>query len=201
MVIYKIKTLKKEHTCVRATRNPEANSVWVRQVLIEPLRGNRDMNVEAMHTYIQKNFGVEVGRMQLYRGKRNALKSIEGGHTESYRKLPKYAVEVRNTNPGSIVKLELERISPNFNLPTFKRFFICLFANQTGFKNGCRPFIGVDGCHLKGPYGGILLAAVALHGNNGLFPLAIAVVESECKASWAFFLVQPTHNHRRWWPK
>ncbi|KAL0334130.1 UNVERIFIED_CONTAM: hypothetical protein Sangu_1569200 [Sesamum angustifolium] len=38
-----------------------------------------------------------------------------------------------------------------------------------------------------GPYGGVLLAAIGLDGNNGLFPLAFAVVESECKDSWCFF--------------
>ncbi|XP_028102732.1 uncharacterized protein LOC114301971 [Camellia sinensis] len=36
--------------------------------------------------------------------------------------------------------------------------------------------------------GGISLAAVGLDGNNGLHRIAIAVVESECKDSWAFFL-------------
>ena len=46
----------------------------------------------------------------------------------------------------------------------------------------------MDGCHLKGPYGGIVILAVGLDGNNGLFPLAFAVVESENKDSWSFFL-------------
>lgn len=54
---------------------------------------------------------------------------------------------------------------------------------KKGFIDGCRPFIGMDGCHLMGPYGGVLISAVALDGNNGLFPLALAVVEGECKAT------------------
>ncbi|KAG5539399.1 hypothetical protein RHGRI_019818 [Rhododendron griersonianum] len=61
-------------------------------------------------------------------------------------------------------------------------------AMRTGFMEGCRPFIGIDGCHLKGPFGGVLLAAVALDGNNGLFPIAMGVVESEGIDSWAFFI-------------
>ncbi|XP_059633238.1 uncharacterized protein LOC132276012 [Cornus florida] len=44
------------------------------------------------------------------------------------------------------------------------------------------------GCHLKTPYGGVLLSAIALDGNNGLFPLVVAVVENEGKESWKFFL-------------
>ncbi|XP_042496943.1 uncharacterized protein LOC122075840 [Macadamia integrifolia] len=66
--------------------------------------------------------------------------------------------------------------------------FICFEACKVGFVNGCRPFIGLDGCHLKGKYGDILLSAISVDGNNRLLPLAFAVVESECKDSWLFFL-------------
>ena len=70
----------------------------------------------------------------------------------------------------------------------FQRFYFCFDALKKGFVEGCRPFIGMDGCHLKGPYGGVVISAVGLDGNNGLFPLAFAVVESENKESWSFFL-------------
>ncbi|XP_042487052.1 uncharacterized protein LOC122067285 [Macadamia integrifolia] len=70
----------------------------------------------------------------------------------------------------------------------FKRLFVSFKACVDGFLNGCRPFIGVDGCHLKGTYGGVLLAAVTVDGNKGLFPIAYCVVECECKESWNFFL-------------
>ena len=50
---------------------------------------------------------------------------------------------------------------------------------KKGFRNGCRSFIGVDGCHLKGPYGRVLLAVVSLDGNCGLFPIIVAIVELE----------------------
>ena len=41
---------------------------------------------------------------------------------------------------------------------------------------------------MKGPYGGVLISAVALDANSGLFPLAIMVAEGENKDSWNFFL-------------
>ena len=52
----------------------------------------------------------------------------------------------------------------------------------------CRPFIGIDGCHLKGPFGGVVLEAIGLDGNNGLFPIAVDVVKSEGRDSWSFFI-------------
>lgn len=41
---------------------------------------------------------------------------------------------------------------------------------------------------MLGPYEGILLTAVAVDANNGMWPLAWAAVEKECKASWKWFL-------------
>lgn len=38
-------------------------------------------------------------------------------------------------------------------------------------------------------YLGMLLAAITLDGNNGLFPAAIAIVESECEHTWWWFLI------------
>ncbi|KAL0394980.1 UNVERIFIED_CONTAM: hypothetical protein Slati_4464200 [Sesamum latifolium] len=61
-------------------------------------------------------------------------------------------------------------------------------SSEEGFLSGCRPFIGVDGCHLKGPYGGVLLMAVGVDPNNNQFPLAYAVVMSENKDNWEWFL-------------
>ncbi|CAL2262937.1 unnamed protein product [Prunus armeniaca] len=49
------------------------------------------------------------------------------------------------------------------------------------FLEVCRPLIGVDGCHLNGPYTGQILTAVGVDGNNGMFPIAYTVVEAENK--------------------
>ncbi|KAL7219522.1 hypothetical protein ACSBR2_012558 [Camellia fascicularis] len=127
---------------------------------------------------------------------------MEGNHGRQYVLLPTYDAEIKETNPGSFVKINYdnppkpiledqsipdEESTINSN-PVFKRIFISFEVMKTGFVNRCRPFIGVDGCHLKGPYGGVLILAVALNGNNGLFLLATGVVECECKQSCTFFL-------------
>ncbi|XP_065623664.1 uncharacterized protein LOC111995617 [Quercus suber] len=63
--------------------------------------------------------------------------------------------------------------------PNFKRMYIRYNAQKVGFLGGCRPFVGLDGCHLKGRFGGQLLSATAKDGNDNIFPVAIAVVEQE----------------------
>jgi len=37
-----------------------------------------------------------------------------------------------------------------------------------------------------GPYGGVLLSAVAIDGDKSMFSIAFAVVEIECKDLWMF---------------
>lgn len=68
--------------------------------------------------------------------------------------------------------------------------FVSFKASFEGFMHGCRPFISLDRCHLRSKYLGLLLSATALDGNNGIFLIAFAMVESECKATWAWFIVQ-----------
>ncbi|TXG69669.1 hypothetical protein EZV62_004604 [Acer yangbiense] len=73
---------------------------------------------------------------------------------------------------------------------TFQRFFLSFEAQKKGIMEGCMPFIGIDGFHLKGPYGGVLLSAIALDANSGLFPLACCIYERETLESWSWFLEQ-----------
>ncbi|KAJ0043620.1 hypothetical protein Pint_18709 [Pistacia integerrima] len=46
----------------------------------------------------------------------------------------------------------------------------------------------MDGCHLKGPYGGVLLSVVSMDANNDIFPVAITICEIENKESWRYFM-------------
>jgi len=57
-----------------------------------------------------------------------------------------------------------------------------------GFLSGCRPVICLDGCHIKTKFGGQLLTAIGIDPNDCIFPVAMAVVEVECLASWKWFL-------------
>ncbi|KAK9211083.1 hypothetical protein WN943_000457 [Citrus x changshan-huyou] len=60
--------------------------------------------------------------------------------------------------------------------------------NRNAFLNRCRPYIGIDGCHLRGEFGGILMVAVGVDANNGILPLAYAIYEIEDQWSWGWFL-------------
>jgi hypothetical protein len=130
---------------------------------------------------------VEVSLRQLYRAKEKAKEQIEGKNKEQYKRLLDYCAIVRQTSRGSTMLMKVER--PTLDVPpTFQRLYMSLAACKDGFRQACRPVIGVDGCFLKGRYGGQLLAAVGRDSNDNIYPIAMAVVEAQTKDSWSWFL-------------
>ncbi|KAK9986732.1 hypothetical protein SO802_031683 [Lithocarpus litseifolius] len=71
---------------------------------------------------------------------------------------------------------------------TFNSSFWAFGPCIEGFKY-YRPVISIDAMHLYGKYKGKLLLAMATDANNEVYLLAFAVVESESKETWGWFLV------------
>jgi hypothetical protein len=96
---------------------------------------------------------------RLYRARRLAKDMIRGKMDEQYNKLWDYMETLRRTNVGSCVMMKVDRPLPDIPAK-FKRLYLSLAAMKRGFLVGCHPIIGLDGCFLKGPHKGQLLAAI-----------------------------------------
>ena len=79
---------------------------------------------------------------------------------------------IRLNDKGSRVILQTEMEDEN-EQPKFKRMYIRYNAQKVGFSGGCRPIIGLDGCHLKGRFEWQILFAVARDANDNIFPACI----------------------------
>ena len=94
--------------------------------------------------------------------------------------------EILLSNPKNTVQIRTTRLNegdPN----KFKRIYICYHALREGWKTGCRPVLRFDGCFFKTICGGQLLSVVGRDGNNQMYPVAYAVVESENTDSCRWF--------------
>jgi hypothetical protein len=131
---------------------------------------------------------VNISRSQAYRARKKALELIEGSFVEQYGRIWDYCAEVRRTNPNTTMIMKTRPPTNEDEQPVFERIYVCLGALKEGMKNGCRRLICMDACHLKGPHGGQLLVAVGIDANNQSFPFAYAVVESETRDSWQWFI-------------
>ncbi|CAA7040389.1 unnamed protein product [Microthlaspi erraticum] len=88
-----------------------------------------------------------------------------------YAALPSYLRRVKQSNPGSVTDLVCD------DNGQFKYCFLSLYASMLGFQY-LRRVIVVDGTHLTGKYG-VLLVAAGQDANFQVFPLAFGIVDAE----------------------
>ena len=69
----------------------------------------------------------------------------------------------------------------------FKRAFLAPGMCVASFTHSTRV-VGLDACHIKAYYGGVLLVMTILYGNGQVFPRAVAIAESENPETWTWFL-------------
>lgn len=84
--------------------------------------------------------------MRVWRRKKIALNKVRGSCEDSYNLISTLCNAIKNSNLASIVEPKCEEDH------SFIHLFISFVAGKMGFMNGFWPFIGLDGCHLKGKF-------------------------------------------------
>nr|KAJ0211058.1 hypothetical protein LSAT_V11C400164750 [Lactuca sativa] len=162
--VYVKKTVE-VHTCTRSNKggNKRATQGWIANLVTNKLKSDGDVAPYELRNWIMKNYNVDVSYLKVFRGKEQA-------YIDMY---------------GSVVEIEFDKVGGN---KIFKRFFICLATSSRGFVAGCRPYIGLDACHLKEKFNGGLAAGTGIDGNNSIFPISYCMLQSENPQSWTWFL-------------
>lgn len=188
-VTFKIKNIKGAHTCVRNLKSSGATASWIANEFQEEYKYNLEKSVEDLDSALRSKYGIHASSSKLFRARKIAMQTAMGDHETSYANIPRYIAAIKESNGGAFVKLKCDGLDINNQncTPKFERIFISFEAQYQGYIKGCKPFIGVDGCFLKGPYRGEVLTAVTLDANSGIFPLAIMICEGESENSWKYF--------------
>ena len=147
------------------------------KLFVDEVRKAPSMTVHELMTKVTEELNVDFSLKQGYRTLRKVRDTIQGSHDKQYTMLESFCGELRRANPGSTVFVETD--VDEDGVSRFRRLYMCLEPIKRGFLAGCRKWIGLDGCFLKGPYGGQLLSAVGMDGDNKMFPLALSVVGVE----------------------
>ncbi|KAL4301438.1 hypothetical protein AHAS_Ahas17G0300900 [Arachis hypogaea] len=98
--------------------------------------------------YMIEEYNVHLSEKMTNRGLKVAREIVIGNEQAQYEKLRDYLMELHKSNPGSTAMIDV--IPQLESLPLFNKLYISLDACKRGFKDGCRPLIGLDGCFLKG---------------------------------------------------
>ncbi|GJR63158.1 hypothetical protein Tco_1505320 [Tanacetum coccineum] len=91
---------------------------------------------------IKEKFLINVSLGQVRRAKQRALYDFECGLIEHYGRLWDYRDQLLKTNPGSTVKLDVDKVLGGKTY--FKRFYVCFKALKDGWNEGCRKVTGLD---------------------------------------------------------
>ncbi|KAH0639646.1 hypothetical protein KY285_036232 [Solanum tuberosum] len=168
---FQIKTIGPDHECGNQRDNKTIDSGFLAKKYIEDFRINPSWGVKEFQAHIMRTHKCTLSRYQSYRAKKKATKLITGTKEEQFNMLWDYCAELRRSNSGTTCILNMDD-NPNMMVRGKKRFlrlYSCHAATKQGFLAGCRPIIGVDGCHLKGHQkGGQLLTSVGVDGNNNI---------------------------------
>ncbi|RID71236.1 hypothetical protein BRARA_C03185 [Brassica rapa] len=181
-----IKKMNPRHTCERAVIKPgyRATRGWVRTILKEKLKAFPDYKPKDIAEDIKREYGIQLNYSQAWRAKEVAREQLQGSYKEAYSQLPLLCEKIKETNPGSIAVFATKEDS------SFHRLFISFYASISGFKQGSRPLLFLDNAVLNSKYQGVMLIATASDAEDGVFPVAFAVVDAETEENWLWFLQQ-----------
>ncbi|KAI3505230.1 hypothetical protein L1887_27221 [Cichorium endivia] len=184
-----VKTINAEHKCLQSRDVKACTYKFLADNIVQQIQGNPRIPVKALHEELTRKFELGLSKQKVARAKSMAERLISGDYQLQYGVLRDYVLELQNSNPGTTVRIDVyPEGNPSATTRTFRRIYVCLGALKLGFQAGLRDFLGVDGTFLKGPYPGQVLTAVGLDSNNGIFPVAYAIVEAENTSSWTWFL-------------
>ncbi|KAL7203090.1 hypothetical protein ACSBR2_016410 [Camellia fascicularis] len=180
-----VKRFDSVHTCgavVRTSRNPRTGSDLVSTIVADRVRDKPLTRPTNVVFDLKNEYGLDISYQVAWLGVEKARGEVYGDHATSFDQLRWYSDSVMQKNPNSYINLEFDQ-----KTGSFIRYFISFRACIDGF-NHCRPLLFLDGTFLKGGFKGNLLAATAKDANEGLFPVALAIVDSKNLANWEWFL-------------
>ncbi|XP_065869154.1 uncharacterized protein [Euphorbia lathyris] len=176
------------HTCasVLSRDNKHLDSNMIFGYILEMVGKDPKLKIDVIIQKIKERFEFEISYKKAWIAKEKAMEKVFGNWEESYRKLPAYLDRMEVCNPGTVTILVLDDLS-NPNHKMFKRVFWSFKPCIDGF-NHCKPILLIDATFLYGKFSHTLLIASTIDGNNRIYPVAFAIVESENQSSWTWFM-------------
>nr|KAJ0189519.1 hypothetical protein LSAT_V11C800422950 [Lactuca sativa] len=160
--VWIVKTYEDCHSCLQ-TRTVRSCSFKFLANNIHQVESNPKIPTHALQEDLVQRYSLSISKMKVFRAKAMAKQFVYGDYEKQYGILREYAMELQSKNPRTTVKIDVEN-EPNLSI-----------------EGG----IFLD---LMGPFPRQILTAVGLDSNNGICPVAYAIVETENINIWTWFL-------------
>ncbi|KAL1548882.1 hypothetical protein AAHA92_17060 [Salvia divinorum] len=177
------------HTCSKVKENRWITSKLLAKRYTEKIKANPHIPLQSIRQCVNEEFGSSFSRMKAYRAREMTLEGIYRRTRDQYKKLFYYKHELERSHPNSTIDIQFEQHREDVSKgPRFLRFYCCLGPLKKGWKDWYRPVVFLDACFLTGMCKGQLFTAIGMDQNNGWWPIAWGVAESESYTQWKWFL-------------
>jgi hypothetical protein len=152
------------------------------------MRKRSSLGAADLQDKLLEKYGVEVAYNTVWEGRKKAMDLIYGAWEDSFESLFSFGAQLMHRSPGSIFEIATKPTEDGGVM--FDKVFVAMKPCVDGFIQGCRPYLGIDATTLNGKFKGQLASAIALDGNNWMYPVAWAIFEFETTESWTWFMRQ-----------
>ncbi|KAK1381944.1 SWIM-type domain-containing protein [Heracleum sosnowskyi] len=190
---FEIMDTKGPHTCVNQAISQDhrnLSSSHIAEIIMNLVAVDPTVSEKVLEAAVVKEVGYKPSSKKLRDGKKIASQKVYGSWEQSYQDLPLLMNVIQKVNHGMHVDWYFKEHGlrePILKVVRFKRLFWTFKPCVDAFKH-CIPVLQIDGTHLYGKYGGVLLTATVVDGFHHLLPIAFAIVEGETVASWTWFM-------------
>jgi len=172
-----------EHTCSQPSLNSNHRKItasFVCNVILPIVTKKLDMTPAYIIHYIEAKYHITISHSKAWNVRMKALTKIFGDWESSFETLPQYLEALKSSNPNTITATYFDHMS--YRMVRFRRIFWAFGPSIEGFTY-YHPILSIDGTHLYEKYKRCLLIATGVDADDGLYPLAFAVVEGETYSS------------------
>ncbi|XP_026384000.1 uncharacterized protein LOC113279520 [Papaver somniferum] len=178
-----------EHTC----KNPnedysrKCNAKFVAKYLLKTMdvASPVDKAADIANKIIRPRLQTDIPKWVANNARKLVLAERNETFESSYTKAPQLVTAATSLNPNSIGHFSWSKEGQDNR---FESVIVAYDAQIKGFLHGCRLVIGLDGAHLNGKLGGVMLSAVGIDGQNGVFPICVMICMSETEENWFMML-------------
>ncbi|XP_052171524.1 protein FAR1-RELATED SEQUENCE 5-like [Diospyros lotus] len=128
--------------------------------------------------------GMQIMYTKAWISLQHAKRLTYGNADESYQQLPSYFQMLKETNPGSIMVIEINE--NNDFLYSFFAFGACLY----GFRSYIRSIVVIDATHLKDEHKWVIFVSTCKDGEEMIYPIAFGFGDNESDRSRIWFLTK-----------
>ena len=177
-------TVVTEHTCPAQLSYSwkganDSNFIANDRMIQSFAQSNRSIRPKDIAAISHKSRGRKLKYMVSYRAHKRVLTWRDGDEDESYQYLPAM-IEAMSSCAETALEIDDQT-------GKFERLWVLPNATKEAMKH-CRRFVALDGTHTKLNKQMTLLALTLVDAQDQTLPIAWAVVRSEDKANWDWFL-------------